>query len=253
MSEIPSQFPWARRRADSTHVAGLGGFFRSSAPPLMLAAIAAGIGVLLLSVHFTRGPQTNTLIPGSVIAALALPLVIWPLIRFLGGVREVRLYPEGLVWKQGGRWRGWEWHEVEQVFRKQLRVNGMTSVCEVILAGGGKKVTLTHALNRWDRMADVIQTETTGRLLPLARESYQAGETVGFRKVSIAPTGLTIERKEIEFEQIKDIEVGNGYLIVYPEGRRGVPEAVALGDIPNYLVLLTLLEESPAPSPRVRG
>jgi hypothetical protein len=253
MTAIPTTYSWARGRPISVHTIGAAGFFRYNGGVLLMAVLMLGIGGLLLGVHFGRGPQTNTLIPGLIFAALAIPLVIWAIVRFQGLIHEVRLYPAGVLWSQAVKWRGWLWEEIEQVYRTEVRVNGGISTKHVVLASGGKKVTLQYALSRWDRMAEVIQMETTNRLLPYARENYAVGETVDFRKVAISEHGLTIERKEIAFGDIKSIELTNGMLLVYPQGRRSDPRTAVLGDIPNYLVLLKLLEESPAPPVRVQG
>jgi hypothetical protein len=249
---IPSTYPWARgNRPSSTHTTGAAGFFRYNSNPFLLAGIFLLIGGLLIGVYFGRGPQTGTLLPGLLFGLVAVPLVVWAIVRFQGLVHEVRLFPEGIVWLQGGQWRGWLWEEIEEVYRAEVRVNGGISVKHVILKGGGRKVTLQYALSRWDKMADAIQMEITSCLLPQARADYDSGEELRFGSVSISQDGLRIEKSNVAFDEIKNIEIGNGSVIVYLSGRKGACKVASFSEIANSFVFLKLLEESPAPPVRL--
>ena len=48
------------------------------------------------------------------------------------------------------------------------------------------------------------------------------------------------------------IRIANGYLTIVPHGRKSDGTFVALGEVPNYLVLLKILEESPGPKPTLK-
>lgn len=247
---VPDKFEFATGRPLSAHTAGLGGWLRFNGAILLLAGIAVLIGGGLLALHLTRGPQANTLIPGLVIAALAVPLVGWAVARSSGLVAEVRLYPDGVVWFEKGRWRGARWEEIDEFYRTEVIVNGSVQTREVFIrTAGGHSGRFTHALPRWAKMAEVLQMQTTMAQGPAAQARFRAGEAVAFGEVRVSPRGIKIDGQSLDWQDVDRIEVGNGALLVYGVGKRKGPHAASLGSLPNYLVLLKLLEDTPGPKP----
>src|SRR5262249_22760747 len=152
---------------------------------VILGVIALLIGLGLLATHFFKGPQTKTLAPGLISLAVVLPIVVWGVVIVRKPVKEVQLYPSGLVWREPtGDWRGCRWEDVQEVYGTEVKVNGQWQTRQIYLRPFDEEgAALTHALDGWPKMADLIQMEVHKRQLPEAREAYDAGKAVNFGPV----------------------------------------------------------------------
>jgi hypothetical protein len=249
---IPDTFAFADDRPLSVHQAGLGGWLRYNSAIVLLAVIAGLLGLGLLSLHFIKGPQTNTLLPGSLIALAAVPLLLWGFVRYGNLITEVRLYPGGVLWLDHGRWRGAEWDEILDLYRTEIYVNGSAQTKQVVIkTRDGKEAIFTHALAKWGKMAERMQMETTVRRGAELLAAYEAGETVEFAdKVGVNERGLVFGGKLMRWDNIRDIQMGNGTIMITPNKGIGEVRYLSFGELPNYLVFLKRLEIAPAPQPK---
>jgi hypothetical protein len=248
MPTIPDDYPWAQdERPRSTHQTSMMGFFNYTANQFGLAFVALFVGGLLLSAHFLQGPQTNTLIPGLLFGSLSIPCVIWAVVSWNGIIKEVRLYDDGVLWLDNGRWRGAAFEDIAEVYRREVRINGQVSLKHVeIVTQGRKKAIFEHALSKWSTLADRLQMKVASIVGPEIIAAFQAGDEISFGKGNaISLEGLTLDRKSMDWDAIQKLEVRNGSVVAWG-GRNKAIEAI-LGDMPNYPVFLKLLELSPGP------
>src|SRR5262249_6862143 len=122
----------------------------------------------------------------------------------------------------------------------------------VVKTDRGLKGTFTHALPRWAKLAEALQMQTTMALGPAARAKFQAGDAVGLGPVKVSVRGIKVRDEVLHWDDVASIRIANGYLTIVPHGRKSEGHFVALGEVPNYLVLLKILEESPGPKPTLK-
>jgi hypothetical protein len=194
------------------------------------------------------GEETITRIAGVVamVGSLAvLGVAPW---RLFQGASKVRVYKEGLQWRQGGSEQQRTWAEVLEVYRKEMhmlqgnaRPSDWNRKSELRLVfADGSQASFNHILSDYNQLAGFVQQATAEHLLPLARESINsAGMTFG--TIQLTREGLRLGRDVFPLATLRQLYVANGYLIWIDA--RGFKREVPLQDLANYPVLLRLLEE----------
>jgi hypothetical protein len=185
--------------------------------------------------------------PGAGGTLLGVGLVVVGVWRFTCRVKEVRLYEDGLTWAQGGEeWR-YRWEDVECFYRSDVFLYGSGPLSEA------NRVTVTLELrddtavtfSDWQvekcpLLADMVQTRVTRALLPGAREELEESEA-DFGPIRLRRDGLTVEGTFFAWQRVRRLWLEFGKLLC--EVRPGKPVSVPLADVPNYLVLFSLLSE----------
>jgi hypothetical protein len=252
MPPIPDKYDWARdERPTATFSAGPVDFLRYTWPYFFFAALALGFACIGFFVPAREAPVVGMIV-GLVGVLIAVAMVAWGAVVWTKVVRHARLYPDGVMWLEGGRWRGARWDEIEELYRVEIYVNNSPSKKEIVVKSSrGVKGTLTHALPRWAKLAEAVQMQATMALGPAARARFKAGEALVFGPVKVSVRGIKVNDEVMHWEDVASIRVSNGYLNVVPRGKRTDGVFVSLAEVPNYLVLLKILEESPGPKPTV--
>jgi hypothetical protein len=81
------------------------------------------------------------------------------------------------------------------------------------------------------------------RLLPKKR-SELAGTGAEFGAVTLGRDSITINGKSFPWSEVEQFTIVRGSMVVYPRSYQGLQcEEVILSALPNYLVLLHLLQE----------
>jgi hypothetical protein len=224
------------------------GLLQTTWPFLMLGGFALFFGFMMQFVRTQPGEETATRMAG-VVAMLGsfalLGVAPW---RFFQSAANVRVYKEGLQWQQGGREHQQTWADVLQVYRKELhllqgnaRPSDWNRKSELRLVfADGSQASFNHVLSDYSQLASFVQQATAEHLLPLARESMQ-GAGMTFGTIQLTREGLSLGHEVFPIETLRQLRVGNGYLIWIDA--RGFKRELPLKDLPNYPVLLCLLEE----------
>jgi hypothetical protein len=228
----------------SKHRADTGGFFGHTWAFFLLAALSAGFGIIGFFVPAQEGPRVGIII-GCITMPLAVGLVVVGIWRWVMLIKHVDLHEGGLVWNDGSKQMA-GWDDIKEFYRAEVIVNGAVNRREItIKTHDGHEATLTYALSKWKELADRVQYEITIRKVPEALANYQAGEKVQFGKeIAISQEGITIEGKTYPWERVRGTRLCNGYITVTTG--QDEEHAFAVGDTPNFPVLLKLLEISPA-------
>lgn len=224
------------------------GLLQISWPFLILGGFALLFGIMLEFVPTRPGQETITRIlgiAGMIGGVVLLSVGPW---RFLGVPATVRVYDQGLQWRHEGRDYQKGWDEVHEVYRKEMHV---------VHAGGrpsdwnrrselrlvftdGTEVRFNHVLSDYNQFAGYVQQASAERLLPAARAALDRSGAI-FGRIHVSREGLTVGHEVTPWAAMNQVWVGNGYLGWYDT--RGYKREFPLKDLPNYRVLLALLEE----------
>jgi hypothetical protein len=237
----------------SEHRRTLKGMLQTAWPLLMFAIASLGFAAMFFSIWIGRKAQTDMLIASGVMQVIAIGLLGATAWKALLSASPVQIFEEGLQWQQDGRERQRGWDEVREVWRKELYrlINGARpsewnrhSDLRVVFTDG-EQVRFNHSLSNYNVMADFVQRATSERLLPAARREL-SGPGVRFGSLQLSHEGLTLGNERLPWSVITNIRAGRGFLCVVD--MRGKQHDIALQDVPNYPVLLKLLEEVRQPA-----
>ncbi len=123
---------------------------------------------------------------------------------------------------------------INQTFRKKLLR---------LVPAHGVEAAFDQCLSNYDRFSDTVQAAVAARLQP-AKRAELAGAGAEFGPVTLHRDGITINGKTVSWPDVEQYTVFRGIFVVYPRGYKGIKcEEASLGMIPNYVVLLRLLQE----------
>ncbi len=231
------------RPPQSTHSLCFSGFFSRYVAFFMLAGMCLAGGLLAIYLGIDRSSSAEFYSGIGVSCASLLffiPVYLWLSRR----ARFVQVSDEGLIWKDQQGEQRCRWEEISEVYRLDRVVNQTFSEKKLtwVLANGAK-VVADQTLSDFDRLADSVQAMTTAHLLAKKRSSLDA---VGadFGKVVLARTGVTMNGKRFSWDEIEHSTLWNGSLHVFPKAYKGNDsEEAKLSEVPNWPVLMELLEE----------
>jgi hypothetical protein len=212
-------------------------------PHLLLWGVLFAIGLLLGFLGLAR-PDAGTLLPGALFLIGSFTFLIPLFIALAGGPRWARVTPEGVQWQDGKGEHLWRWEVIADVFRLDKIINQTFRVKKLrLLTGQGEEVTFDQCLSNYDRFADTVQEAVSNRLLA-AKRSELAGAGAQFGPVTLRKDAITINGKTFPWPEVEQYVVLRGVLVVYPRSYQGINcEEVVLSVVPNYPILLYLLQE----------
>jgi hypothetical protein len=227
----------------SVHTAGPVGFLRSQAAPLFLAGFCIVMVPVALFVPSKEGPEvTRWIAIGAAVGAMAS--LVWAIVAYSTLVKKVTIYPDRVEWNDQIA----TWEDITDVWRTEIIVNGTMQTRQVVIkTHDGTSATFMYILSDWADMAEKIQVETSKILGPPAFEAFEAGKKVKFGNVVIGPSGVSLSGKAVPWELIARTTIENGHYCIYQAGDQWASVSASLGETPNMLVLLRLLEMTPKP------
>jgi hypothetical protein len=226
-----------------THRRHGAGIMSRYAPHLWLWLILLAIG-LFLGILGIAKPNAGTLLPGVLFVVGSFAPLIPLAIALARGARWARITPEGIEWQDGRGEHRWNWADIAAVYRLDKVINQAFRVKQLrVVPVHGDVVTFDQCLSDYERLADTVQTAVAQRLLPVKRAEL-AGSGAAFGPVTLSRESITINRKTFAWPEVEQYIVFRGSLVVYPTSYKGIQcEEVSLSDVPNYPVLLHLLQE----------
>jgi hypothetical protein len=212
------------------------------APHLMMWGVLLAIGLLLASLGVAR-PGAGTVAPGLLFLVGSFACLIPMFVGLYRGPRWGRTTRDGVEWQDGQAEHAWRWDEIAAVFRLDKIINQTFRVKQLRLVGPSGEVTFDQCLSDYERFADTVQNTVAARLLP-AKRAELAGAGADFGPVTLHRDSITIEGKSFLWREIEQYIVFRGRLVLYPKSSHGIGcEEVALAAIPNYPVLLCLMQD----------
>jgi hypothetical protein len=226
---------------NSTHRRTAAGLRRRYGPNLLLFGIGLVLGLSGVGLGLAK-PKSDMLLPGVLFAAASfIPLI--PVFLALSGLRRVDVNSDGLSWADGKGKTGCRWDEIAAVYRDETVMNkSVTSRTLRVELANGKAVTFDHRLSDYDTLADTVQRVAAKVLLPVKQAELASG-AAAFGPVTLHPDGIAIHKKRFAWPDVEEYTIAHGVLYVFPRGYKGQQnELEVLARIPNYLVLLELLQ-----------
>jgi hypothetical protein len=232
----------------SEHRRTLTGMLQTSWPFLLLGAMSLGFAAMFMGIWSSRQHTPDMLIASGVCVFLALGLLGGTAWMALRSASPVQVFEEGLHWRQDGRDGQRSWDEVREVYRKEMYrlQNGARpsewnrhSELRLVFTDGGE-AKFNHSLSDYNRLAEFVQHKTAARLLPLARKEFDS-RGVAFGPLRVGREGMSLGSDLFPWPMLTSLRVRNGYLSW--NDYRGAERFLPLKDLPNYPVLLQLLDE----------
>jgi hypothetical protein len=230
----------------------LSGFLSLYSPHLGLTILFAGLGLFGIIVGRARAAN-DLFIIGVVALAGSLGPLIPPIVASLKTVDAVDLGEHDIRWQDAAGSHSLTWQEVREVYRLEMRRNGFRVTELKLVPIAGEPVTFNHSLTQYDQLAEKAQMHHAAVWLATKRAEVEtAGATFG--PVTLLPDAVLAEGERLAWEEIEQYGLMRGYLCFLTRRLPGrAMQMVAAKDIPDYLLLLQLLEEfgKPAASAQV--
>jgi hypothetical protein len=230
---------WKLLSSHRVHVLGLLSVYKAF---LMLGGIFVAIGLGMLVLAVTR-PQAGTLWIGLGSSAFGLLCLIPLLAGIVRAARWVDLFEEGIAWRdlEGEHERSWP--ELESVQRLEKLTNRSIRETKLTLTfTDGRHITFNHALSDYDQLASLVQQVSADALLAGKRAELDGG-TADFGPVKLRRQGIALADEFFRWDELEHFTVYNGFLVLFPRGASsGGEKSVSLSEVPNYVLLLRLLE-----------
>ena len=171
-------------------------------------------------------------------------LVLWPWAR----VEWVKVYEEGLKWKDRRGEHKKKWEEVVSVSRNEMQyINPDGSGTDFgRIADFGLRfddasfINFTTTLTDYNKLARYAQEQSAFRQQKGAEIDF-AGDGRTFGAVHVARDGVTAFGRYFSWDDVGRLEVYNGDLIAGPSCKKWTP--VPLAGISNYQVMLSLVRK----------
>lgn len=223
------------------------GFFRSQAAPLFITVLPVMLAFAGFFLPWKEGPVVAKT-TGAISVVAALGCLVWALVAYSMLIKYVAIYPDRVEWRDSRGEQIAAWGDLKNVWRTEIIVNGNMQTRQVVIeTRDGVKATFMYILSDWAGMAERIQVETADLLGPPALAKYDAGEKVKFGDLSIDRRGVTLSGKTYAWDQLERTGVENGHYCLYKHGEQYTDRSIALGQVPNILVLFRVLERTPLP------
>ncbi len=209
---------------------------------LCLSAVGAGLGCV-----FWEQWKSAPLLMGVVFGVVGPALLLYGLVITFA-IWRIRLTTHGLSWTNRKGEHHCSWDDVTAVYRREVYMGNKDGQrfarLRIEIAGQGA-IGLSQHLSSYDQLCETVQTITIGRLLARKRAELAKG-AADFGPVILRNDGIRINLKDIPWEQFGYYCISNGHFVAYradAKNMRRDAHLVQLQFVPNYLVLLTLLEE----------
>ncbi len=207
-----------------------------------LIGLLGGAGLIAYSA-LDRGATTWGAL-GLILLCAGLWLAVNALLYY--GLR-VYVFTEGLVWIRGNKSAVIRWDHIKTIWQKvNKRYLGSfyvgTAHAYTVQRDDGKKFRFNDGLSNVEALGNVLTREITGRLLPQVIDTYNAGETVSFGKLSVTIHGISNGEDIILWNQVKNIQVNKGALAINKDGQWINWTTIKVSKIPNFPVFMALVD-----------
>jgi hypothetical protein len=158
----------------------------------------------------------------------------------------------GLACVEGGRTLVCLWPEVRSIKEAlvDFYVNGLYRHTDRFITmedRDGTVIEFGGAPKEVDEVADAVVDHAYEVITPRLLERLARRKSVRVGPLTVSETGVESEQGKLFWADLKAVKVEKGELVVLERGRRAPWFKCPLGDIENYRVLLTLLEQRGAP------
>ncbi|HWB09050.1 MAG TPA: DUF6585 family protein [Pirellulales bacterium] len=242
----PSRQPdaWRSEDFDETRPIGvynfsLRGYLHKVGPGILLAGIFGALAAGAFFLALTR-PNAGTTLPGLLMAGFAVGFLVYSFAGRGKCLRRVELFADGVRWHGPKGIGRLAWENVEAVYRSEIVLNGFP-ISELKLVGRtGREAVFDLTIERYGELAGFIQGRCAEVMRPRKREQAVTC-AADFGPVRVSPAGVCVGGSLFPWESVARYTIARGRLC-FQFGWHG-SQAIPLSAIPNYLVLLSLMDE----------
>jgi hypothetical protein len=206
--------------------------------------------VLLVNLGVVDLKATNEFMgPLTVVGAIALAAGAAGIVQAWrsAGLR-VFVRAGGLARFQGGKLEAVRWQDIDVVRRvvQEMKETNFSQGAYMLILGRkeGAPFVFNETLSGLKDLRGLVETHTLKHLLPPALKAVQAGQTVAFGPIGVSREGLTHGGNVVPWKAHPEAKVEKGKLIAQAPAERKPLVKVAIGDVPNYHVLLAMVEKA---------
>jgi Family of unknown function (DUF6585) len=208
--------------------------------PLVLGIAATVTGI--------TSPNAGDALPVGLALLAGTPFIFIPIfLELRSRPRAAVVTDRGLGWRDRSGDHLCPWTDVSALWRyDELGDRNARGYSKVVFADE-QKVTFDQTLSNYETLAESVQTLASATLLPGYRQAVATGGAE-FGPVTLRRDAIGIGKKSYPFDAIEDFTLFLGTLVIIGRGQKPNPVAEAkLHEIPNYLVLVNLLQELGVP------
>jgi hypothetical protein len=160
---------------------------------------------------------------------------------------KIQIFEQGFIYSKGSATRVIRWDTIESIRHQavRMRVNFIpvgTVHTYTIRTNQGETLKLTNSVGKVVKLGTLIQAEAFKHLMPRAIESYNAGGTLQFGKLSVNQAGIGNGKEIVPWAQVKSVQVSNGSITIKKDGKWLNWANVAVAQTPNFFVFLALVD-----------
>ena len=212
---------------------------------LVLAPLLVGGGLVLeiLLIGVLHVHHYEILLPGIVLIGSGVMLVVQ---AFRNRGLRVLVFPEGILRLQRGRAAAFWWEEIEQVWQKKSGGShwfGRSSWSLIVQTADGRRMSFDDSLPRLQQLVQLVHRQSLALLWPRFLADYEAGKTLDFGKLRVSQRGLSHGKETLTWLDMQKAKVQGSQLLIYRKGKWTRFLTFTVSDIPNFHVLLALLEQ----------
>lgn len=161
---------------------------------------------------------------------------------------RVIVMPDGFVLSRGSDDSIVRWGEIEAIWEsattyKNYGIKLKTIYRYTIQLQDSRKIVFTDTVKDIEKLGQTIQREVTRQLLPQALRALNYGQSFDFGKIGVSRYGITISKKTTPWEEIRNVEVSDGFISVARVGKP-LNWVVNVRNIPNVHLFLTLVNNA---------
>ncbi len=169
------------------------------------------------------------------------------LYRLQRSLTSVKVYRNGLTIRTGiGRARNFEWDDFQGITSSAIQeyffglpIRNTFRTRLILLTG--KSIKLPERLQNLPELISRIKAHLYPRLFPKLLAEFRSGAWMAFGPVAIQSRGLRLDKREISWRQVKQIDVRAGMLMIEFNDRP--PQKLPVDRIPNLELVLQLINQ----------
>lgn len=212
-----------------------------------LSVLFAGLGVLE-QLSRRRPDFAGALVgpaSGLVVCLALAALFFW--IAWRNWRRAAALFQDGLACYDRKGLKLARWDEIDTVYQHIVKqyVNGVhtgTFHTYRVNLRDGTKLVLDNRMRDVESLGTAVVRGSTRALLPRYVAALEAGQRLDFGPLGLDRQGLYAGSKSLSWQEIKAVKLEQGILSVAKEGKWLSWSRATVPQIPNFYVLMTLLE-----------
>jgi Family of unknown function (DUF6585) len=200
------------------------------------------LGGVFLYFGFAR-EETWLYVIGGLVMAVGAACLVYVLVNMNRGVRRVLLTEAGIRWEDDQAAHEEKWEDVREVYTKEIITRGDRITDVRVVFADGSEMKADNRLRKYDSLRRSLLSLSRRALLARKRRELADGQAE-FGPVVLHPDGVQVKEDRKRWDELEQWTIRNGFLYIIstdPKDRYGWE--TPLFNVPNYPVLLQLLEE----------